>query len=239
MNTVRKIRIIIVNDDEDIRKEQYKFIRDSQYAQYLGLNRCMGYLMAGYYFNNMNIKSDEFRELQKGITNSSSFFDGIKFGKEIDSKSAITKKVKNDFSNALKKGLAKGELSSINYKKTFPVMTRGRNLKFYYSDNEKDILIKWVNGIKFKCVLGEYRNSLELQHTLHKIINEEYSVKQSSLYFNKKNELILNLTIDIPNKSETYTPVKDRTLGVDLGMAVPVYMSLNDVEYIKNHLAVT
>ena len=38
MITVRKLKLIIVNENEELRKEQYKFIRDSQYAQYQALN---------------------------------------------------------------------------------------------------------------------------------------------------------------------------------------------------------
>ena len=122
MITVRKIKLTINCDDEELRKEQYKFIRDSQHAQYQGLNRCMGYLMSGYYANAMDIKSQGFKDHQKTITNSLDVFDGIDFGKGIDSKSSITQKVKKDFSAALKNGLAKGERSSINYKRTFPLM---------------------------------------------------------------------------------------------------------------------
>ena len=199
MNTVRKIKLVINNDDDKIRKEQYKFIRDSQYAQYQGLNRCMSYLMTGYYNNNMDIKSEGFKEYQKTISNSLYIFNDIAFGKGIDSKSSITQKVKKAFSTSLKNGLAKGERSSINYKKTFPLMTRGRDLKFKYHNDGVHILINWVNKIHFKCILGEHKNSLELQHTLHKVITKEYKVGQRSLAFDRNNKLILNLTLNIPN----------------------------------------
>ena len=139
MITVRKLQLIIINDNEQLRKEQYKFIRDSIYSQYQGLNRCMGYLISGYYSNNMNIKAQEFKDFQKTIKNSCSCFDGLEFGKGIDSKSAITQKVKKDFSIALKNGLAKGERSVNNYKRDFPLMTRGRSLKFYQEENSDDI----------------------------------------------------------------------------------------------------
>lgn len=230
MLTVRKIKLMIVNDDEEKRNEQYKFIRDSQYAQYLGLNRCMGYLMSGYYANCMDIKSESFKEHQNTIKNSLQVFEGINFGKGVDSKSSITQKVKKDFSAALKNGLAKGERSITNYKRNFPLMTRGRDLKFQYDTNEIDILIRWVNKITFRCVLGEHKNSLELQHTLHKVINKEYKVGQSSLTFDKNNKLILNLTLDIPIKKDDDF-VKNRTLGVDLGIAVPAYASISDCTY--------
>lgn len=111
-------------------------------------------------------------------------------------------------------------------------MTRGRDLKFYYADNKLDIMIKWVNKITFKCILGEHKNSLELQHTLHKVINGDYKVHQSSLMFDKNNKLILNLNLGIPDNVKEKI-IKDRTLGIDLGMAVPAYASVSDSVYIK------
>ena len=231
MFIARKIKITINCDDEELRKQQYKFIRDSQYAQYQGLNRCMGYLMSGYYANSMDIKSQAFKDHLKTITNSLAIFNGIDFGKGIDSKSSITQKVKKDFSASLKNGLAKGERSSINYKRTFPLMTRGRDLKFSYN-NDDEVIINWVNKIQFKCILGEHKNSLELKHTLHKVINKEYKVGQSSLEFDRNNKLILNLTLDIPENNKNEKAL-GRVCGVDLGLKVPAYCSISDNSYIR------
>ncbi|WP_099716607.1 hypothetical protein [Clostridium sp. LS] len=236
MNTVKKIRIIINNPDDEIRKSQYRFIRDSQYAQYQGLNRCMGYLISGYYSNNMDLSCEKFKEHQRRITNSSSIFQGINFGIGIDSKSNIIQRVKKDFKSAIKNGMARGERNVNNYRRTFPLMTRGRNLKFIYDENKKDILINWVNKIQFKCILGENKNLKEVKNILDKVINKEYSVSQSLMYFNNKNELILILTLNIPMKKEKYTPIKDRVLEIDFGKEVPVYMSINDKPYIKKSL---
>lgn len=234
MITVRKLKLTIINENEEERKEQYKFIRDSQYAQYQALNLGMGYVMSGYLKCNRDIKSDEFKEHMKGLKNSNPIFKDIEFGKGIDTLSSVTQKVKKDFSTALKSGLAKGERSTTNYKRTFPLMTRGRNLTFMYSEN--DVLIKWVNKIVFKVVLGNKGfNNEELQHTLNKIINKEYKVMQSSLEFDKRNNLILNLTLDIPN-NKSYTYVNNRVLGVDLGIKYPAYVCLSDDTYKREHI---
>lgn len=79
MNIVKKIRIVINNPDNEIRKKQYRFIRESQYAQYQGLNRCMGYLISGYYLYNMDLNCEKFKEYSRKLTNSSSIFKGINF----------------------------------------------------------------------------------------------------------------------------------------------------------------
>ena len=253
MITVRKIKLTIVNEDEELRKQQYKFIRDSQYSQYQALNLAMGYIMTSYLANNRDVKSEGFKECQKAFKNSNPIFKDLELGKGIDTLSSVTQKVKKDFSISLKNGLAKGERSSVNYKRTFPLMTRGRDLTFYY--NNDDIYIKWVNKIIFKVVLGHkgYNNE-ELMHTLNKIIegqnllkNEKdkdlkkelakkvYKVSQSSLEFDKNNNLILNLTLDIPFKQEEDL-VKGRVLGVDLGIKYPSYVCLNDDTYKREHI---
>ena len=235
MITVRKLKLTVVGTDEE-RKQGYKFIRDSQYAQYQGLNLAMGILSSAYLESNRDIKSDIFKNAQKSLTNSNPLFEGIAFGTGIDTKSAITQRVKKDFKTSLKNGLDKGERTITNYKRDYPLLTRGRDLKFQYKDD--DIIIKWVNKIVFKVVLGSGKikeNKIELQHTLHKIIDKEYKVGQSSLQFDRNNNLILNLNLDIPYKPKTEV-VEGRTLGVDLGIKYPAYMCLNDDTYKREHI---
>lgn len=237
MITVRKLKLTVVGTDEE-RKQGYKFIRDSQYAQYQGLNLAMGILSSAYLESNRDIKSDTFKEAQKSLTNSNPIFDNIAFGTGIDTKSAITQRVKKDFKTSLKNGLAKGERTITNYKRDYPLLTRGRDLKFMYEGD--DILIKWVNKIVFKVVLGSGKikeNKIELQHTLHKIIDKEYKVGQSSLQFDRNNNLILNLNLDIPDKVKAEV-VKDRVLGVDLGIKYPAYMCLSDDTYKREHIGI-
>ena len=234
MITVRKLKLVVVNEDKELLKEQYRFIRDSQYAQYRALNLGMGYLMTGYLASNKDIKSEYFKEWQKGLKNSNPIFKDISFGKGVDTLSAVTQKVKKDFKTSLKNGLAKGERTSTNYKRTFPLITRGRNLTFYEQDG--DIFIKWVNKIVFKVVFNARKeNTLELQHTLQKVINGEYKLSQSSLEFDRNNNLILNLTMDISFKQEDNL-IKDRVLGVDLGVKYPAYVCLNDDTYKREHI---
>ncbi|MVX66344.1 hypothetical protein GKZ28_21955 [Clostridium chromiireducens] len=67
MNRVIKIKIIVNNNIYEIRKNQYKFIRDSQYAQYQGLNRCMGYLVMGYYANNMDFEVKDLKNIKEQL----------------------------------------------------------------------------------------------------------------------------------------------------------------------------
>ena len=102
MITVRKVNLIVNSEESEEINKTYKFIRDSMYAQYQGLNRCMGYLLSGYYANGMDIKSDGFKKHIETIKNSFYIFDDINFGTGIDSKTLITRKVKKDFFTSLK-----------------------------------------------------------------------------------------------------------------------------------------
>ena len=245
MNLVRKIKIVIINTNDemqnlseeerkDLISERYKFIRDSQYAQFRGLNFAMGYLTNNLLSNNFDYKCDKYKETFNALKNTNPIFNNIEFGKGIDSKSAIINRVKKDFKNSMK-GVLRGETSIINYKRTYPLLTRGRSLKVYYEDDKNDtILVKWVNGILFKVIIGYKKNSVELKHTLHKVITGEYTIAESSLEFNKRNDLILNLNLNVPENKIEFE--EGRVLGVDLGMAIPVYMALNDAPYVREGL---
>ena len=130
MITVRKFQLIIENENKELKNNQYQFIRDSQYAQYQGLNKFMGYLVSNYYACGMNIKSEEFQSCKK-LSNKAPLFDNINFGKGIDTISILKRKVLQDFDIAFKNGFAKGERSATNYKRTYPLMVKGRSLKFF------------------------------------------------------------------------------------------------------------
>ena len=234
MINVRKLKLVIRETDKELRSQKYKFIRDSQYAQYRALNVAMGYISSAYLKANKDIKSEEYKEAIKLLTNSNPIFNGIEVGTGIDTLSAVTRKARKDFSVSLKNGLARGERNLTSYRRTYPLITRGRDLKFRYEGN--DIVIKWVNKIEFTVITGSNNmkeNTIELKHTLHKIINNEYKIKESSLMFDKNNNLILNLTFDIPDK-EAHEIVPGRTLGVDLGIATPAYVCLSDNTYIRS-----
>lgn len=234
MINVRKLKLVIRETDKELGSQKYKFIRDSQYAQYRALNVAMGYISSAYLKANKDIKSEEYKEAIKLLTNSNPIFNGIEVGTGIDTLSAVTRKTRKDFSASLKNGLARGERNLTSYRRTYPLITRGRDLKFRYEGD--DIVIKWVNKIEFTVITGSNNmkeNTIELKHTLHKIINNEYKIKESSLMFDKNNNLILNLTFDIPDK-EVHEIVSGRTLGVDLGIATPAYVCLSDTTYIRS-----
>lgn len=240
MTICRKVKLFPVGDKEEINRV-YKFIRDGQYAQYQACNLLMGQLLSEYYKYNRDIKNEEFKKRQKEIcTNSNPLFQGIQFATGVDTISAVTQKVKQDFSTALKNGLAKGERTITNYKRNNPLITRGRDLNFYHEyENYQDFLdhlykpdcdvyLRWVNKIKFKVILGNPHKSHEFRSVLKNILEENYKVQGSSVEISGSS-IILNLSISIPKQLKELD--ENTVVGVDLGIAVPAMCALNNDMY--------
>lgn len=180
-------------------------------------------------FNEMYVK-----ELYQIITKEFDFFTS-------NTPSLIVNRVKNDFGNSLAE-YSRGERSLINYRRDNPLMLRGNSdsdyekgklqgLKFYYKD--EGIYINWCGGIEFKVARGaKLEKNIQYQHTLHKLVNGEYKVSQSSLQFNKEGHLILNCNYRY-NAEVKPKYIEGRVLGVDLGIAIPAYACLSDDTFIK------
>ena len=231
MVLTRKIKLYPLGDKEEVNRV-YKFIRDGQYAQYQALNLAMGLLTSTYFKVKRDIKRQEFKDMQKQLTNSNEIFEDIEFATGVDSLSSVIQKVKQDFSTALKNGLAKGERCVSNYKRTFPLMTRGRSLTFYPEDDTKDIFdaeyklyLKWVNKSVFKVILGDMKRSRTLRSELENVLKGEYEVAGSSIMIDGKN-IILNLSMKLPDK-KTIDLDENKVVGVDLGIKIPAVCGLN------------
>lgn len=213
MITVRKFKLAIVNEDENIVNEQYKYIRESQYAQYQGLNRCMSYLISGFFNCKMDWKSEEFKEIKKSIKSKMPIYEGINFGTGLDTRSLIRNKILSDFGMAIKKGFARGESNMPSYKRTTPLMTHGRHLNFYGDIEKREVYIKWIHHISFKVLMGHKPNK-NLDNFLGNVLNGTYKVCQSSLEFDKK-KLILNLTCDMPENKDKPNFINGREITLD------------------------
>ena len=240
MTICRKIKLFPVGDKEEINRV-YDFIRNGQYAQYQACNLLMGQLMSEYYKYNRDIKNEEFKTRQKEIMkNSNQILQDIKFATGVDTPSAVTQKVKDDFNTALTNGLARGERTVTNYKRTNPLITRGRNLSFYHEyesyheflnhldKSDLAVYIKWVNKIVFKVVFGNPHRSMELRSVIQNIFEENYKVQGSSIEIDGKS-IILNLSLSIPKQIRKLD--ENIVVGVDLGIAVPAMCALNNNIY--------
>ncbi|PEC68152.1 transposase [Bacillus toyonensis] len=154
------------------------------------------------------------------------------FDLHYDTVDRIGSNAMSDFSNDRKSGILSGERSLRNYKKTNPLMVRARSMKLYEEDN--NFYIKWINDIVFKIIISagskQRMNIAELKSVFIKLLSGQCKMCDSSISLDKG--LILNLSIDMPiTKENVFIP--NRVLGVDLGLKIPAYVSLNDTHYIK------
>ncbi|MBH8601387.1 hypothetical protein [Thermoactinomyces sp. CICC 23799] len=143
-----------------------------------------------------------------------------------DTKDCLCMKVYQDFKNDVKNGLLKGERSLRTYKKDNPLYIRGRSLKLYKEDG--DFYFKWIKGIVFLCILrSKGQNKTELYKTLDRILEGKIDICDSSVEFDRKNRLILNLSLEMP-AAVLESKIAGRVVGVDLGLKIPAYVALND-----------
>lgn len=238
---VKKLKLTPVGDKNEISRV-YDFIRNGQYTQYQLLNMFMSELGTLYYKCNRDFKSVEFIEGKKEIfARKNPQWDSADYPMPtgIGMQATVGQKVQQDFSIALKNGLAKGERQLPFYKRTFPLMTQGKQLKFFSVETDEgktDYRIKWVNKCELSVVLGskgKYDYALSTLLTELCAGNENYHVAQSSISVEKKG-IILNLTIQKMVDEEGYTPVAGRTMGVAMGYNKPcvAVLSDSDKEYV-------
>lgn len=196
----RKIQVVPVGDKEEVNRV-YNYIRDGMYSQYLALNRLMSELVVILYHNNRRLDEVFNEERNKILSNHNTILDDIVFPVGCDSKSLIISKVKSDFTKSIKNGLARGEASVINYKRTNPLLIRGRDIKLYHNydnilqhldDKDLEVFIKFVNNINFKIIFGNPHKSKALRAEIYEILNSNYQIKGSSIQIdnNKSNRQI-------------------------------------------------
>lgn len=244
---IRKIQLYPVGDDEEVNRV-YNYIRDGMYAQYQASNLLMGQLASEYYKCNRDIKSEDFKNAQKEILKAGNpLLNEIKFPKGNDTISSVRQRVRIDFYTSLRNGLARGERTITNYKRTNPLLILGRDLRFSYEyksyndfleklfDSDLEVFIKWVNKIKFKVVFGNPHKSHELRCVIQNIFEEFYKVQGSSIQFDKTGKkIILNLSLAIPKKRMELD--ENTVVGVDLGVAVPAVCALSNDEYAREFI---
>lgn len=157
------------------------------------------------------------------------------FALHYDTEDRITPTVTSHFTNDMKAGILRGERSLRTYKKAHPLMVRVRSMKFY--EENGDYFIKWIDGIIFKIIISvgskQKANIDELKSVMANIIEGNYKPCDSTISLDK--DLILNLSLDIPVKKENVF-IPGRVVGVDLGLKIPAYVSLNDTPYIKKSI---
>ncbi len=254
MILTRKIQLFPVGDKEEIDRV-YKYLRDGIYNQ----NKAMNQYMSALYVASITEASKEDRKelsnLYSRISTSkkgSAYSEDIQFPKGLPTAASLAFRVKQDFSKACKDGLLCGKVSLPTYKKDNSLLVhnryvalhtttqRGNGIYHNYETHQDlldhlyssdlEILIKFANAITFKMILGSPKKSAALRSEIQQIFEENYKVCDSSIQIDGK-KIILNLSMEIPKQEVELD--ENKVVGVDLGIAVPAYCSLNDSNYIK------
>lgn len=253
----RKIRLFPVGDKEEIDRV-YKYLREGITAQ----NKAMNEYMSALYATTMMDICKEDRKLLNTLFQrvsesklGSGYDKNICLPKGLPMGGTIQRKVNNDFSIDMKKGLMYGNVSLRNYKKDNPLLIHvdyikpkkisGKNTGLYHNyatddefikhSNNADfeVLISFSNNIEFRCIFGNPHKSADLRDIFRNIFDGSYEVGGSSIEI-KRTKLFLNLTIKIP-KREHYL---DETIvvGVDLGQAKPAVCAINNDKFKRDYI---
>lgn len=254
----RKIQLIPVGDKEEINCV-YTYLREGIKAQNLAMNQ---YMSALYSTMMMDISKEDRKELNKlyGRVSSSklgSAYDtSIVFPKGLPTASSLSLKVRQDFDNAMKKGLQYGKLSLPSYREdnsllihvdyvrlrsTNPHIDNGlyhnyeshQDFLDHLFKSDLELFIKFANKITFKVIVGQPHKSVEIRSVFKNIFEDYYHIKGSSIEFSGT-KIILNMSIEIPKQQKELD--ENVVVGVDLGIAIPAVCALNTNDYVRKSI---
>lgn len=133
--------------------------------------------------------------------------------------------------NATSKEVARGDRSISNYRYGMPIPFSMNKSVCLYQD-EYGIFLKWYNDVRFMLAFGRDASNNEL--IVRRCLgisddNIKYKACSSSIQIQKRNgrtKIFLLLCVDIP--IEEHKHIKGKVVGIDLGLNVPIYASVND-----------
>lgn len=231
--TTKKFKLAVIGDKEETNRV-YQYIRNGMYASYQAKNRLMGQIASIYYDCDRDFKSEEFKMRTKEAYRSNNpIFDDIEFPTGADLKSNIIRKVQQDFSTALKNGLANGDRTIPFYKRSSPMPARGSFLRFSVQTDEETgkeyYMIKWSNKIQFRVILNGYGKSKSYSYSLlNRICKPDSDVKVcTSQIVVDGHDIFLFLTVQMPAKEEG--DLDDKMIaGVSIGLNNPCEIAYSD-----------
>ena len=237
--TTRKIEIYVSESDKDLRKEYYKTLRTWSNISRNYANDTINALQSSFFLDNIIKDSNE--DNKKALSE----YLGIKkmgvgykilankYKEHLPSyfRSAINLFVYKNFSESIRDVL-KGESSVASYKKDFPLLFMSNSIRNLIIDDKGGSFEFFA--IPFRFVFG--RDKSNNKSIVEKITTGEYKMSNSSLKF-IDNKLFFFLTVSIPKQK--FELDENKTLGVDLGIANPAYVSINNDKYFKQAIGST
>ena len=246
----RKVRLAVDGDKKEVNRV-YQFLRDGIYNQ----NKAYNIFISSVYSAIINgASTEELNEIYKRGSRkpkeddeaySLYKFGEIEFPVGVGTTASLKQMVKNDLKKAKNDGLFKGKISLPNRKLNAPLRIESACFSFIHNYNsyqefldhlytdDCEIIMKFVNNIRFKVNLGQAYKTHELRSVFQNIFEENYKVCGSSIEIDGT-KIILNLSLTIPKKKHELD--ESIVVGVDLGIAVPAVCSLNNNTYIKKFI---
>jgi len=236
----RKVEIFVNEKDNDQRKNFYKQLRDYEYHtfkyanQIVQLNYLKDILRTGLGAGKNIITPKEISEKVSTIFECSERNIGYKFINEetyniLPSiiRSTLNSVIHKNY-NSDKKDVLCGRKSIRNYRRGIPIPFQSatiNNLKKL--DNNKNYTFtifgtRKTPGIPMSTRLG--RDKSDNETILDRIASGEYKMCDSSIQF-KKNKLFFLMVVKIPKEIAELD--ENKTLGIDLGLNIPLYASVN------------
>lgn len=123
----------------------------------------------------------------------------------------------------------RGDRTIPNYKKGIPVPFSIKPHGQLHISKREDgsIYVRFPKGLEWDLSFGRDRsNNREI---VERILSGQYDAGNSSIQETKNNKRFLLLVVKIPKEARSLD--KNRVVGVDLGINVPLYAATNDNEY--------
>lgn len=258
-NLTRKYKLIPVGDKEEVNRV-YTYLREGMKIQNESMNQYMSVLYAAQI---LEASKEDRKELNKifgriaASKKGSAYTDNIVFPKGLGTPAALTRKVNEDFGNAMKKGLMYGRISLPTYRQDNPLLIQSNYVRLrslstiddgiYHKydspmdlinglekDTNPEVYIKLADGITFKIVFGNPHKGREQRKVFENIFSETYKVCASSIEIDKNRKIILNLCLEVPKQEHKLD--ESVIVGVDLGQAIPAMCGLNNNYQIREKI---
>jgi IS605 OrfB family transposase len=232
--STKKVEIYVDETDKELRDAYYKRLRDISYNSYRYAND----IVNKQYFKDLlklgignvdnTITSDELKKRLDSVTQSSEMNFGYKYT-STDLKNALPSYVRVAVNNVVfqnynsdKKEVLRGDRSIRNYRRNSPVYFSKDAIRGLKKTDGKDFQFQLLST-PMKTKLGRDRSNNE--SVFNSILSGKYLMCDSQFQF-KDDKLYLLLVIKMPK--ETVDIDENKTLGVDLGINIPIYVAVND-----------
>lgn len=235
----RKVKIYVNESDSELRKEFYKKLRDYSYHSRHMANDMMNALCSESFLKKLKeenegseikLISDYFKSKGSKRLGQNITFQAL--GYKITSekyksllpsfiRASLSQKVYKDFTENIKDILS-GNRTFTSFKKDIPVYFM-KSCIVGLKKTEDTNFIFTMFGVPVKTVLG--RDKSNNQAIIDRIISGEYELADSSIQFKEK-EIFWNITYKQKSISQEDKLDPEKTVGVDLGMVYPAYVSI-------------